>query len=212
MGSEIPRRVLGAPPPSPLTASLTGTAAGGGTDGAAPLAREEADPDDFAREKLDEFGYRPHDIDALRDAWRESQATLDERLAAIDPGLSPLQTRQQERDIKQEVMDELLEDLGNQDYDALLYALGESNRLGITWVPPGSPQQSYGLQMGDEVLSVGGIRFESSFDYLHWLRDEEQTGEPLPVQILRDGKLVVIDVPNGDIGRALKGVSGPPAR
>ena len=198
--------------PSPLTASITGSAGFDRAGANGDQTPSETEADDFPSEKLEELDYQPPDVDALRDAWEQSRADLEDRLAAIDPTLPPRARREQEQEIQQQVLDELLEGLGSEDYDALLYALGESNRIAISWIPPNSPQERYGLEMGDQVLSVGGIRFDSTFEYMQWLQDGGANGEAVPVQILRDGELIVLDVPNGDIGRAINEVSGPPPR
>jgi len=180
----------------------------------APLAEPPAAPDWLRQrsfsERLQELGYGPDQIDRIRRAWDESKEDLENKLMAIGPGLTRFEEGQREQQSRQEVLDELLDDLGPEDTDAARYAAGDPNRLEVSWVPEQSLQNEAGLRSGDQVVSVGGESFTSRYEYLQWLGKQEQTGDFVPVEVLRDGELIVLGLPNGNLGPAVTEVSVRP--
>lgn len=94
-------------------------------------------------------------------------------------------------------------ELGDRDYDALLYAAGRTNRVVIAGVLAGSAAAQAGLREGDEVVSYDGERI---FDAPSILRatSQGQAGATTELRIRRDGEEQRILLPRGPIGVRLQ--------
>ena len=99
--------------------------------------------------------------------------------------------------------------LGDEEYDALLYSIGQSNRLLVESVVESSPAQSAGLLPGDVIRGYDGARVFSWSD----LRAGIGSGEPdfpVTVEIERDGQIYDVEIPRGPLGVRLDSQSLPP--
>ena len=103
----------------------------------------------------------------------------------------------------------LREELGDDAYDRLLYASGQPNRLAITSVFESSPGQVSGLQPGDVIISYDGTPVRSGSDVRDATTDGDP-GEPVMMEILRDGQPIEINIPRGPIGIQMDAVSVAP--
>ncbi len=105
--------------------------------------------------------------------------------------------------------DSLRGELGDDDYDAFLYSIGQSNRLVVDSVFESSPAQAAGLLPGDTIRGYDGARVFSWTD----LRSGIGAGAPdfpVTVEIERDGQVYAIEIPRGPLGVRLDSQSLPP--
>jgi len=97
----------------------------------------------------------------------------------------------------------LRDELGDERYDWLLYASGQSNRVVVQSVMDSSPASTAGIQPGDSILTYDGSRlFDAST-----LRDattQGRAGESVPVEVSRGGETLRLFVPRGPLGVRLQ--------
>jgi hypothetical protein len=93
----------------------------------------------------------------------------------------------------------LRQELGDADYERYLAALGRSTKVGVFNVIPSSPAEQAGLRAGDEILTYGGARV---FDMreLNDLTVAGTPGEPVVLEVQRDGQNLQLVLPRGPIG------------
>jgi len=94
-------------------------------------------------------------------------------------------------------------EIGDASYDALLYATGRENRVQIRVLLENSPERSFGLQPGDVVLSYDGRPVFRAPDLREAAR-QGNTGESVPVDVLRDGHVVPLSGRRGPIPARLQ--------
>lgn len=97
----------------------------------------------------------------------------------------------------------LRQELGDEDYDLMLYATGQKNRAVIRDVLPNSPGESFGFQPGDVVLTYGGERIFRPRELRHATASGEP-GEWVIVEVLRDGAIERLRAQRGPIGARLR--------
>jgi hypothetical protein len=97
---------------------------------------------------------------------------------------------------------ELRREIGDEDYDLLLYASGRKNRVVISDVLGDSPGERAGLQHGDVVLSYDGQRVFKADD-LREATLQGEAGDSTAMDILRDGEPMRLYLPRGPIGAKL---------
>jgi hypothetical protein len=100
-------------------------------------------------------------------------------------------------------------ELGDQDYERYLTAMGRSTSVNIMGVLASSPAERVGLQPGDEIVAYNGQRV---FDVaeLNELTLGGNTGESVVVDIRRNGQSMQLVMPRGPLG-IWGGFRGPPA-
>lgn len=89
--------------------------------------------------------------------------------------------------------------LGDEVYDRYLFASGLPNRLTVGMIIESSPAQKAGFQRGDVILRYAGERVFSN-EQLVGLRSSGVRGEPVTVEILRDGRRMQLTMPRGPMG------------
>ena len=97
----------------------------------------------------------------------------------------------------------LRDELGDDQYDWVLYASGQSNRVVVQSVLDGSPAGTADIRPGDAIVSYGDARL---FD-AGALRDATtggQAGETVPVEVSREGETLRVFVPRGPLGVRLE--------
>lgn len=101
-------------------------------------------------------------------------------------------------------------ELGDQDYERYLTAMGRSTTVNIMGVLASSPAERAGLLPGDEIVSYGGKRV---FDVgeLNELTLAGASGESVVVDVRRNGQNLQLVLPRGPIG-IWGGFRGPPVR
>jgi hypothetical protein len=99
--------------------------------------------------------------------------------------------------------------LGDNGYDAYLYATNQSNRVVIREMLQGSPAKTAGLLPGDMVLSYDRKRMFATRD-LQNATAGGHAGESVPVEILRNGQSMTLYIPRGPLGVYLDADSAKP--
>lgn len=93
----------------------------------------------------------------------------------------------------------LREEIGEAEYEQYLAALGAPTAVGIRGVLTSSPAETAGLQSGDQVLSYAGTRVFDMRD-LNRLTFEGESGEPVILEVLRNGQRMQVMIPRGPLG------------
>jgi len=90
-------------------------------------------------------------------------------------------------------------ELGDQDYERFLAARGVPSSVSVMRVLASSAAEHAGMQRGDEIFSYGGKRVFNVQD-LNELALDGTRGEPVVVDVRRDGENLRIVLPRGPIG------------
>lgn len=93
----------------------------------------------------------------------------------------------------------LREELGDAGYERYLQATGQPTSIQVRRVLAGSPAENAGLRPGDQVIGYAGRRVFSVND-LNQLTLEGEPGQPVLMDVLREGQQIQIYVPRGPIG------------
>jgi len=91
------------------------------------------------------------------------------------------------------------EEIGDRDYDLLLYASGRDNRVLLSDVLQNSPAAAAGVEPGDILVRYDDRAIFSSLELITATRQ----GEPrstVPVDLVRDGEPLRLYVPQGPLG------------
>jgi hypothetical protein len=154
---------------------------------------------------LQAIGFSPESIEWIRGRWEQAEIEksylTDLEANGEDPprggGLSDIER-------------ELREDLGDNDYDAMLYATHQSNRVALENVRKGAIANRAGLRSGTVVWSYDGQRV---FDHkeLVELSTSGKRGEPVEIEILSDDGTENLYVERGPLGAELVTMKQPPS-
>ncbi|MEE3327805.1 MAG: PDZ domain-containing protein [Myxococcota bacterium] len=177
---------------------------GPGTD--PPDGRSGSDGNWFDSEALLSLGIREGEIERIEEVWQEyfmNRIRIDnERSRQKDKWKEAAQL-----DIMNAA--QAREALGDESYDAMLYAMGEKNRVFFSKLLEDSPGMSAGLMPGDELISYDGQRIFRPFE-IKQLTSEGDRGEWVEVRVQREGEPRRFFVPRGPIGAQLDFRSSPP--
>jgi len=170
--------------------------------GAEPPAREE-----FDAGALTGIGLPDAEIERLRERYAAFQ--LDELYlrdqARREGWLRDPRYQRELRALRYALRDEL----GDDAYDALLYATDQDNRVVINRPIPGSPAERAGLQAGDAFLRYGGLRILDPFTLIH-ATAAGTPGELTEVRVERGGEEIRVFMPRGPLGTTLRRDRRPP--
>jgi len=103
----------------------------------------------------------------------------------------------------------LREEIGDADYDALLYATGRPNRVELAALLGGSPAVAAGLEDGDVVLRYDDREIFHALGLQQATRSGE-AGSTVALDVLRGDQELRVYVPRGPLGAQLKAVRTPP--
>ena len=101
------------------------------------------------------------------------------------------------------------EELGDDLYDAFLYATGTPNRVMVKQVLENSPAGYSGLATGDVVIRYSGERIFHAARFKQATADGE-VGRPVSIEVERDGEVFSFSIPRGPLGVQLSRGSHPP--
>ncbi len=202
-----PARAPEPPPPArqpeadPEPAPPVSGAAGG------PDAPDESkarfDPD-----ALRAAGVANFEIEDLRERWEQyelAKLEIDDR--ALRGGWSG---RPRHRKQLRALDFRLRSELGEDGYDAFLFATGRENRLVVGKLLPASSASAGGLQPGDVVWSYDGARIFHAHE-LAGIAAAGRPGEYVRMQVLRDGQRISLGMERGPVGALFDPASRPPA-
>ncbi|MHC4493888.1 MAG: PDZ domain-containing protein [Planctomycetota bacterium] len=174
-----------------------------------PPPPEEAPPSFHGHEgklRFDESGLLaegvPVDV-ATRLRQRFDESRMDELYlrdeAAREGWLRTPRYREELRDLRVG----LREEIGDEDYDLMLFATERHNRVIVSDVLQGSPALQAGFQAGDVVYSYDGRR---TFDRSELLTatTEGKAGATVAIDVRRDGERLRFYLPRGPIGIAME--------
>ena len=152
---------------------------------------------DFDAGALQLSGFPPDDIEWIRERWE--QAELEKRY------LAELEARDEDpppRGGASDIERELREDLGDNGYDAMLYATNRDNRVALERVRKDSIAYRAGLRNGSVVWSYDGQRVFSPKE-LATLSTSGSRGEPVEVVIVTDDGTEQLFVERNPLGADL---------
>jgi hypothetical protein len=154
-----------------------------------------------AREKrFAEVGFTWEDIEAIAPLLSEIQVLageLDDR--ARREGWINTARYAEEIDALSTFENPLRDELGDDGFDRYLYAIGRHNRVVVGGIIPASEARKAGFQSGDVIVRYGGEPVYSKW-HLVRLRSSGEAGEPVVVEINRDGQPMQITIPRGPMG------------
>ncbi|MEN8177821.1 MAG: PDZ domain-containing protein [Pseudomonadota bacterium] len=93
----------------------------------------------------------------------------------------------------------LRSEIGDDAYDRYLYTLGQSNRVIVTSVIPGSPAEQAGVQGGDLILAYDDKRL-FNWSELRSATSEGELGEYISINIQRNSTRISLLMPRGPLG------------
>lgn len=178
------------------------TAPAGAAAGAAAGARPS-----FDAESLVAAGYSSQEAERLRERWE--RLTLD-RLEVNNRALREgwlLEPRLREEHLALDAV--FREDVGEEGYDAFLYATGQPNRVRVKEVIARSPASHAGMQPGDVIVSYDGERTFGTRD-LQLATAEGRRGDLVRIEVVREGRPLTLRVERGPLGIILQGSAEPP--
>jgi hypothetical protein len=161
----------------------------------------------FDDARLAASGVAPDEIEHLRISYDAMQ--LDElylhNQASREGWLRSGRYKQDAKNLKEGLRD----DLGEEDYDRMLYATGQTNRVRVQAVIGDSPAQYAGLLAGDVILRYADERIFNPRE-LRSRTTQGVLGKPVYVDVLRNGAEISLSLPRGPLGVKIEPDSLPP--
>ena len=135
-----------------------------------------------------------------------------ERLYLRDQSLREDWDRQAYRSALDEIEDregELRQRLGEEGYDAYLYASGQPNRVAVTSVIASAPAGQVGIEAGDHILRYDNQRIYNWFE-LREATAGGNVGDTVAVEVDRDGQTLQFYLARGPLGIRMNPLSVAP--
>ena len=105
--------------------------------------------------------------------------------------------------------DEFKNQLSESDYDAYLYASGQTNRLAVTSVLANAEAGAAGIMPGDYIIRYDDQRIYSGTE-LHQATTGGSIGDSVALEVERDGETLHFYLPRGPLGIRMNSVSVSP--
>ena len=135
---------------------------------------------------------------ADRAAWI-SQRTSELRMQALQAQYDAARGGERDPRAMGAAGETLRAELGDADYERYLKATGRPTSVRVTEVLASSPAEQAGLLPGDEVIAYSGQRIFNNAD-LNRVLLEGAAGEPVAVDVVRDGQTLQLVLPRGPLG------------
>jgi hypothetical protein len=196
---------------SPVARSEAEEEASGATKekGDAPGSRAAEAAMGFDDGVLVEAGLHPSDAERLREAWERSAfEEMALRDAARREGWFGKKRYRNERSA---IWSNLREEIGEDGFDAFLFAAGQSNRVLVTDVVSRSSAAYAGFEKGDQILRYAGQRVFTPRE-LEEATASGVSGTTVSVEVLRGGRTQTLSVRRGPLGVVTSIVRAPPVR
>jgi hypothetical protein len=97
----------------------------------------------------------------------------------------------------------LREEIGDEDYDLMLYATGRKNRVVMGELLDDSPAERYGFEAGDVVVGYDGQKVYHGRE-LRRATAQGERGDWVTVDVLREGEFVRVRAQRGPLGVKLR--------
>jgi len=162
----------------------------------------------FNVQALEVAGWEPGEIDRIRERWEQyelAKLEIENQRARKVPGWQKLGGQ------SFQVAAEARQDLGDEAYEAMLYATNQPNRVVVEEVLEISPAAEAGFLPGDEFVSYGGQRVFTP-GAIQFLTTSGEKGAWTEVWILRGSEELRLLVPRGPLGTRLSSVVRAPYR
>jgi hypothetical protein len=189
------------------SAADTGEAAFAGEEAAEAEPAGEARPEWFDEASLVEAGLAAPDAARLREQFEAQELAelyLRDR-AAREGWIGRPRFRQELRAQR----DAFREALGDSDLDRILWASGRDNRVRVANVLQNSPAAGAAIAPGDHIVSYAGRRIFGAQELTELTR-QGKAGEPVVVDLERDGVVRTEIVPRGPLGVTLQPARAAP--
>lgn len=164
----------------------------------------------FNQQALIDAGMAQPEAEQLKVRFEEMElAKLYLRDQAVREGWSGGKRYREERQKLEAKTDNIKQELGEDAYDAYLFASGQSNRVAVQSVLSGSAAGNAGMLSGDQVIRYDGERIYNWRD-LRTATTQGDLTETVPVQVLRDNRQMEFYVQRGPLGIRMTSVSVAP--
>jgi len=179
-----------------------------------PDGHPEAASDSSAKPWFDDAslvqaGFAASEVEQLREIWEQFE--LD-KLYVFDQAVRRKAAGQpQQRGELKALQSEFRAEVGEEGYDAYLYATGQDNRVVIEQVLQSSPAMDAGLERGDVVLRYEDERIFRPGELQRASRSGA-VGEVIRLEVLRDGSRISLTIPRGPLGVRMEKARIPPQR
>ena len=164
----------------------------------------------FNQQALIDAGMTRSDAEQLKAHFEEMELEkLYLRDQAIREGWSGGKRYRDELQKLEAKTDSIKQELGDDLYDAYLFASGQSNRVAVQSVLSSSAADNAGMLAGDQVIRYAGERIYNWRDLRNATTQGDLT-ETVPIEILRDDKPIELYVQRGPLGIRMTSVSVAP--
>ena len=137
-------------------------------------------------------------IQSRLDEYDLKQLYLKDR-ASREGWLNTARYRKEQRQAQNAYV-ELRSDIGDDAYDRMLYALGQSNRVVVRDIMQNSSAEQYGLQANDRVYEYDGQRVFTGQELNDLVTQGGDAGALVLVRVQRDEQQLDFYLPRGPIG------------
>jgi C-terminal processing protease CtpA/Prc len=158
----------------------------------------------FGDQALRAEGFADNEIEGIQRRWeqsvmeKEEMANLRARGKPLPDGVG-----------FNEIRDSMREDLGDDGYDAMLFATNQTNRVVVSSLLESSPAYKAGLRTGDVIYSYDNQRVFKPM-ILDQLAREAEPGETRKVEVLEGNNLSTIYIETGPTGAIFGSAVGRP--
>ena len=164
----------------------------------------------FNQQALIDAGMAQTEAEQLKTRFEEMElAKLYLRDQAIREGWSGGKRYREERKKLESKTEDIKQELGEDAYDAYLFASGQSNRVAVQSVLSGSAASNAGMLAGDQVLRYDGQRIYNWRD-LRTATTQGDLTETISIQVFRENKQMEFYVQRGPLGIRMTSVSVAP--
>lgn len=161
----------------------------------------------FDEEGLEAVGLRAADVRAIRERWEKfelDRLELSDRAMREGWFMTP-----RHGDEHRALVAAFQADVGQDGYDAYLYAIGQENRVVVREVLPNSTARATGLQPGDEIVGYDGATVYSTAE-LQFRTASGSRGDVVSLDVVRAGRSLTLRAERGPLGVVVAGSRRPP--
>jgi len=143
----------------------------------------------------------PHEVERIHEHFGHSQmAQIELQHQAMREGWFKTPRF---RKARRQIASDFRAEIGDEDYDLLLYGSGKHNRVVVADVVDRSPGSRSGFRAGDVIFRYDDVRVFGGTE-IQRASTAGDLGETVPVDILRDGEIVRLYIDRGPMGFGLE--------